>query len=50
MATKPTPARDYGAEIAKATRETADGIAEMLRIARYNPLTAGSSLIAQFLP
>jgi hypothetical protein len=50
VATKPTPSRDYGAEIAKATRETADGIAHLLRIAKYNPLTAPSSLIASFLP
>lgn len=46
----PRPARDYGAEIAKWTKQTADGIEELVRLAKFNPLNASGALLNAILP
>lgn len=46
----PRPARDYTAEIAKATRETADGIQTMITIARGNPANYLGTIASLVLP
>lgn len=43
-------ARDYAADIAKATRETADGIRELVQIARFTPTSSIGGALAYLLP